>query len=171
MNPGPWGMSQTGVPFGDVNSVRSWLGIEGPVGKPPREASSRPVKGFNCGRSEMSDMQELYALCDPIFCKVLELYDVDIVIAIGKFCECRAIKAIARYLPSRDIKAIGMKEYQKVVDMSPSDGKSGFLQLLLWYAHFLRIIIIFGTKFLTAGLEEIGLLLRDKTEKNVIVKS
>ncbi|GBP17687.1 Retrovirus-related Pol polyprotein from type-1 retrotransposable element R1 2 [Eumeta japonica] len=29
---------------------------------------------------------------------------------------------------------------------------------------------IFGTNFLTAGLEEIGILLRNRTEKNVIVK-
>jgi single-strand selective monofunctional uracil DNA glycosylase len=34
MNPGPWGMAQTGVPFGTVNMVRDWLGIDGPVSKP-----------------------------------------------------------------------------------------------------------------------------------------
>ena len=37
MNPGPFGMAQTGVPFGDVTMVREFLGIEGPVGKPPHE--------------------------------------------------------------------------------------------------------------------------------------
>jgi single-strand selective monofunctional uracil DNA glycosylase len=31
MNPGPWGMAQTGVPFGDPSLVREWLGIDGPV--------------------------------------------------------------------------------------------------------------------------------------------
>jgi len=54
MNPGPWGMAQTGVPFGTVNFVRDWLGIEGPVGKPPREHPLRPVRGFAVGREEVS---------------------------------------------------------------------------------------------------------------------
>jgi single-strand selective monofunctional uracil DNA glycosylase len=54
MNPGPFGMMQTGVPFGEVALVRDWLGIEGAVGKPPREHPKRPVEGFACGRSEVS---------------------------------------------------------------------------------------------------------------------
>jgi len=37
MNPGPWGMAQTGVPFGEVPAVRDWMGIEAPVGKPADE--------------------------------------------------------------------------------------------------------------------------------------
>jgi len=28
MNPGPFGMAQTGVPFGDKTMARDWLGIE-----------------------------------------------------------------------------------------------------------------------------------------------
>jgi single-strand selective monofunctional uracil DNA glycosylase len=54
MNPGPWGMAQTGVPFGDVTAVRDWLGIRAPVGKPAREHPKRPVEGFDCHRSEVS---------------------------------------------------------------------------------------------------------------------
>ena len=54
MNPGPFGMAQTGVPFGEVASVRDWLGIEGPVGKPEREHPKRPVAGFACHRAEVS---------------------------------------------------------------------------------------------------------------------
>jgi single-strand selective monofunctional uracil DNA glycosylase len=54
MNPGPFGMAQTGVPFGDVTMVRDFLGIEGPVGKPAREHPRRPVRGFACTRSEVS---------------------------------------------------------------------------------------------------------------------
>src|SRR5262245_39272554 len=54
MNPGPFGMAQTGVPFGDVQMVRDFLGIEAPVGRPPREHPSRPVLGFACSRSEVS---------------------------------------------------------------------------------------------------------------------
>ena len=29
MNPGPYGMAQTGVPFGEITHVRDWLGIKG----------------------------------------------------------------------------------------------------------------------------------------------
>lgn len=54
MNPGPWGMAQTGVPFGTVNMVRGWIGLEGPVAKPPNEHPKRPVLGFQIGREEVS---------------------------------------------------------------------------------------------------------------------
>jgi single-strand selective monofunctional uracil DNA glycosylase len=54
MNPGPFGMVQTGIPFGDVTMVRNWLGLEGPVGKPERMHPKRPVLGFDCPRSEVS---------------------------------------------------------------------------------------------------------------------
>ena len=54
MNPGPFGMAQTGVPFGEVAAVRDWLKIECPVGKPEREHPRRPVVGFACARSEVS---------------------------------------------------------------------------------------------------------------------
>ncbi len=54
MNPGPWGMAQTGIPFGEVRAVREWMGIEAPVGRPEREHPARPVQGFSCPRSEVS---------------------------------------------------------------------------------------------------------------------
>ena len=54
MNPGPWGMAQTGVPFGAVDAVRDWLGISMPVGRPAREHPARPVEGFACSRNEVS---------------------------------------------------------------------------------------------------------------------
>lgn len=54
MNPGPWGMAQTGVPFGEVSMVRDWLGISAPVKKPKKEHPKRPIEGFDCARSEVS---------------------------------------------------------------------------------------------------------------------
>jgi len=54
MNPGPFGMAQTGVPFGDVKMVRDYLAIEGRVGKPGHEHPKRPIDGFACKRSEVS---------------------------------------------------------------------------------------------------------------------
>lgn len=54
MNPGPFGMAQTGVPFGDVEMVRGWLKIEAPVERPATEHPKRPVEGFACRRGEVS---------------------------------------------------------------------------------------------------------------------
>jgi len=54
MNPGPYGMAQTGIPFGEVSLVRDWLGLEAPVGRPAVEHPKRPVNGFDCPRSEVS---------------------------------------------------------------------------------------------------------------------
>lgn len=54
MNPGPWGMAQTGIPFGAVSPVRDWLGLEQAVGRPEKEHPKRPVEGFACRREEVS---------------------------------------------------------------------------------------------------------------------
>jgi len=55
MNPGPWGMAQTGVPFGDVVMVRDWLGIEAPLEPPlPEQHPKYPILGFDCHRREGS---------------------------------------------------------------------------------------------------------------------
>ncbi|MHA7835783.1 MAG: uracil-DNA glycosylase family protein, partial [Algiphilus sp.] len=54
MNPGPFGMAQTGVPFGDVALVRDWMGIEAPVAQPEHPHPKRPIQGFACTRSEVS---------------------------------------------------------------------------------------------------------------------
>lgn len=67
MNPGPWGMAQTGVPFGEISAVRGWLGIEAPIRKPANEHPKRPIEGFACSRSEVSG-RRLWAL-------FAELYD------------------------------------------------------------------------------------------------
>jgi single-strand selective monofunctional uracil DNA glycosylase len=54
MNPGPWGMAQTGIPFGEVGMVRDWMCIRAAVGHPPKEHPRVPVRGFDCTRSEVS---------------------------------------------------------------------------------------------------------------------
>ena len=66
MNPGPWGMAQTGVPFGEVSSVVGWLEIDAPVGKPQREHPKRPIEGLRCKRSEVSG-QRLWSLFQSRF--------------------------------------------------------------------------------------------------------
>ncbi len=61
MNPGPFGMAQTGVPFGEIAAVRDWLGIETRIGKPVCEHPKRPIEGFACKKSEVSG-QRLWGL-------------------------------------------------------------------------------------------------------------
>jgi single-strand selective monofunctional uracil DNA glycosylase len=64
MNPGPFGMAQTGVPFGEIRAVREWLRIEGKVGRPSGEHPGRPVLGFACTRSEVSGARLWGAIAD-----------------------------------------------------------------------------------------------------------
>jgi single-strand selective monofunctional uracil DNA glycosylase len=54
MNPGPWGMAQNGVPFGDIVMVREWLDICAPVDKPNVEHPKRLITGFDSKRREGS---------------------------------------------------------------------------------------------------------------------
>jgi single-strand selective monofunctional uracil DNA glycosylase len=61
MNPGPFGMMQVGVPFGEITAVRDWLRIDAPILKPDQEHPKRPIQGFSCTRSEVSG-QRLWGL-------------------------------------------------------------------------------------------------------------
>jgi single-strand selective monofunctional uracil DNA glycosylase len=54
MNPGPFGMGQTGVPFGEVASVKGFLGLAGEIATPKSMHEKRPVEGWDCKRSEVS---------------------------------------------------------------------------------------------------------------------
>ena len=82
MNPGPFGMTQTGVPFGEVSMVRDFLGIRGDVDRPAREHPKRPVEGFACKRSEVSGarlwgaIQAKHKVADKFFAQAF----------IGNYC-------------------------------------------------------------------------------------
>lgn len=73
MNPGPWGMAQTGVPFGEVAAVQGWLNISANIEKPAKEHPKRPIQGFDCPRSEVSGRRlwglfaEQYPSADEFF--------------------------------------------------------------------------------------------------------
>jgi single-strand selective monofunctional uracil DNA glycosylase len=54
MNPGPFGMVQTGIPFGAITAVRDWMMLKGQVGVPQHAHPKRPVTGFACTRTEVS---------------------------------------------------------------------------------------------------------------------
>src|SRR5438105_3009601 len=78
MNPGPFGMVQTGVPFGEITAVREWLGIEAPVTRPEREHPRRPVSGFGCTRSEVSG-QRVWGLFAERFGEPADFFNQHIV--------------------------------------------------------------------------------------------
>lgn len=73
MNPGPFGMTQTGIPFGEVAVVRDWLQIAAPVRQPANAHPKRPIQGLDCPRSEVSGRRlwglfaERYATPDAFF--------------------------------------------------------------------------------------------------------
>jgi single-strand selective monofunctional uracil DNA glycosylase len=73
MNPGPFGMVQCGVPFGEIAAVRDWMEIEARVEQPPRANPKRPVEGFSCARSEVSGrrlwglFQQRFGTADAFF--------------------------------------------------------------------------------------------------------
>lgn len=73
MNPGPFGMAQTGVPFGEIAAVTLWMGITASIGQPPATHPKRPVQGFNCPRSEVSGrrlwglFEEMYGTAEAFF--------------------------------------------------------------------------------------------------------
>ncbi len=73
MNPGPFGMAQTGVPFGDVSMVRDWMGVEAPVAQPSAVHPKRPIEGFALQRKEVSGQrlwgwaQQRYGSADHFF--------------------------------------------------------------------------------------------------------
>lgn len=54
MNPGPFGMVQTGVPFGEIVAVRDWMKISAPIMPPAAAHPKRPIQGYDCPRSEVS---------------------------------------------------------------------------------------------------------------------
>lgn len=73
MNPGPFGMVQCGVPFGEIDAVRDWMGIDATVEEPAIENPKRPIEGFACKRSEVSGrrlwglFQQRYASAEAFF--------------------------------------------------------------------------------------------------------
>ena len=66
MNPGPWGMGQTGVPFGDVTKATDYLGLSGKVGSPEKLHPKRPVIGLECERGEVSGTR-LWGIIEEMF--------------------------------------------------------------------------------------------------------
>jgi single-strand selective monofunctional uracil DNA glycosylase len=73
MNPGPFGMVQTGIPFGEINAVKNYLKIQAEIKQPIHQHPKRPVEGFKCRKSEVSGrrlwegFEEIYGSADEFF--------------------------------------------------------------------------------------------------------
>jgi single-strand selective monofunctional uracil DNA glycosylase len=92
MNPGPFGMAQTGVPFGEIAAVRDWLGIVSKVGKPLLEHPKRPVLGFDCPRSEVSG-ERLWGLFAKTFASAPHFFKEHLVM---NYCPLAFIESTGR---------------------------------------------------------------------------
>ena len=75
MNPGPWGMAQTGVPFGEVEAVKIFLKLKDiHVNAPENEHELYKVRGLECPRSEVSG-KRLWGLFEKKFGTAEKFFD------------------------------------------------------------------------------------------------
>jgi single-strand selective monofunctional uracil DNA glycosylase len=120
MNPGPWGMAQTGVPFGEVSIVRDWLGIDALWGwareqfKTPDAFFTRffvhnycPLcfmeaggKNFTPDKLPKAQQERLFAPCDDALRALVAQLNPALVVGVGGFAEAR-IRASLSACPVR----------------------------------------------------------------------
>ncbi|CAI9740306.1 Hypothetical predicted protein [Octopus vulgaris] len=106
MNPGPFGMAQNGVPFGECDAVRNWLKIDGIVGKPPREHPKRPVLGLECPRKEVSG-KRFWGLF-KFLCGTPEVFFKDCY--VYNFCPLQFMKTSAKNVSPGKLKITERKQ-------------------------------------------------------------
>ena len=104
MNPGPYGMAQTGVPFGEIAMVRDWMGLHPKIGKPGNEHPKRPVTGMACNKSEVSG-RRLWGLFSEKFSSAEDFFEDHLVI---NFCPLIWMKDTGANLTPDKIKAAEM---------------------------------------------------------------
>ena len=100
MNPGPWGMAQTGVPFGEVAAVRDWLGFQGEVRRPVDQHPKRPVLGLACQRSEVSG-RRLWGWAKDTFVTPARFFQS---FFVGNYCPLQFLEASGRNLTPDKLK-------------------------------------------------------------------
>ncbi|QDT08337.1 uracil-DNA glycosylase family protein [Planctomycetes bacterium K23_9] len=155
MNPGPWGMAQTGVPFGEIAAARDFLGLSSPVDRPDNEHPKRPVEGYDCQRSEVSGrrlwglFQERYKTrgkffarhfvtnyCPLVFMEASarnrtpDKLPIDERKPLDAACD-RHLKSVIRILDPQHVVGIGVyaeKCLQRALD--DSDGKANLSRIL-----------------------------------------
>jgi single-strand selective monofunctional uracil DNA glycosylase len=111
MNPGPWGMAQTGVPFGEVEMVRSFLGIEEPVGRPtiehqffdrffiwndcPLSFMESSGKNRTPDKLPADEREPLYAACDAALRSLVDILQPSMVVGVGAHATKRLSATLA----------------------------------------------------------------------------
>lgn len=110
MNPGPFGMMQTGIPFGEIEAVKNWLRIEGTVYKPTDENPKRPIEGWDCKRSEVSG-RRLWGLFKKRFHQPKDFFKDHFV---ANYCPLGFLSETGSNLTPDKIPA---KEFNPVVDL------------------------------------------------------
>ncbi len=114
MNPGPWGMAQTGVPFGEVAMVSDWLGIHGAVETPPDEHPKRSVDGFACTRSEVSG-RRLWGWARSRFGSPERFFSR---FFVGNYCPLVFMEAGGRNITPNTLPAAQRKPLEKACDQA-----------------------------------------------------
>ncbi|XP_033227420.1 single-strand selective monofunctional uracil DNA glycosylase isoform X2 [Belonocnema kinseyi] len=112
MNPGPWGMSQNGVPFGEVSMAKEWLKMSGKIQKPPREHPERKITGFDCTRKEVSGLRFwgfFRDLCEKPENFFRHSY-------VHNYCPLAFMTSNARNITPADIKTEEQKKLLKICD-------------------------------------------------------
>ena len=112
MNPGPWGMAQTGVPFGEIEAVKGYLQIAAEVDKPAREHPKRPIEGFASTRSEVSG-KRLWGLFSSKFANVDEFFDEHFV---SNYCPLVFMDAGARNITPDKLPAAESQPLDELCD-------------------------------------------------------
>lgn len=109
MNPGPYGMAQTGVPFGEVAAVRDWMGLSPKIGKPADEHPKRKILGMDCPKSEVSG-RRLWGLFSEKFPDAQDFFKDHLVI---NFCPLVWMKDSGANLTPDKIRAAEMAAVDK----------------------------------------------------------
>ncbi|NQZ58910.1 MAG: single-stranded DNA-binding protein [Lentisphaeraceae bacterium] len=124
MNPGPFGMAQTGVPFGEIAAVRDWIGIEKEIGKPENEHPDRPIQGFDCQRSEVSG-KRIWAMFKDHFGTADNFFKDHFVWnycpLLWSECHQNSGRKVSRNLTPDKLKASEVKELYQVCDKALLD--------------------------------------------------
>ncbi|MFH1436156.1 MAG: uracil-DNA glycosylase family protein [Pseudomonadota bacterium] len=152
MNPGPWGMAQTGIPFGEVNLARDWLGIQAEIRRPERLHPKRPVLGFACTRSEASGKRlwgwakDTFGAADKFFARFMVLNYCPLMFldkdgknltpdklprkqqdALTEICDC-ALMCFAEYYKPRHVIGLGkFAQRRAAAALAQMDIEVGFI--------------------------------------------
>ena len=148
MNPGPWGMAQTGVPFGEIEAVREWLGIEAEIGRPGKLHPKRPVDGFQCKRSEVSG-KRLWGWAKKHFVTPESFFSR---FFVGNYCPLMFIDSDGKNRTPNNVKAPERRPLLEVCDQALRDT-----------ARYLRPRYVVGVGEFTAGRVQAALTGMDVT--------